>query len=85
MKFHANLPQLPRDADPEAYAGYARTAEELGFHGVVAPDHVVGGDPESDPFYAAADPIHEPLTMLAHVAGATDDLRLVTSILILPQ
>ena len=87
MKFVANLPQLEGDADPEWYIDFARTAEEVGFHGVVAPDHVVAGDPAADPdaYFTVEDPFHEPLTLLSHLAAVTDDLRLVTAILILPQ
>ena len=85
MKFGASLPQYDRDADPGRYAEYARTAEDLGYHHVIAPDHVVGGDPEAGGYYTAARPLHEPLTLLSHLAGVTDDVRLVTSVLILPQ
>lgn len=87
MKFAANLPQLPGEADPDWYLDFARTAEEVGFHGVVAPDHVVAGDPAADPdaYFTVEDPFHEPLTLLSHLAAVTDDLRLVTAILILPQ
>jgi probable F420-dependent oxidoreductase len=87
MKFGASLPQLPRDGDPDWYLEYARTAEDLGFHHVVAPDHVVAGNPETNPeaYFTAEDPFHEPLTTLASLASVTDELRLVTGILILPQ
>ena len=65
MKFGANLPQLPADADPERYVECARAAEDLGYHHVVAADHVVAGNPETNPdaYFTAADPIHEPLTV----------------------
>ena len=87
MKFGANLPQLPGEADPEWYVEYAQAAEDAGFHHVVAPDHVVAGNPEANPdaYFTAADPFHEPLTTLAHLAAVTDEIRLVTAILILPQ
>lgn len=87
MKFVANLPQLPGEADPDWYLDFARRAEEVGFHGVVAPDHVVAGDPEADAdaYFTVEDPFHEPLTLLSHLAAVTDKIRLLTAILILPQ
>ncbi|MCX5561555.1 TIGR03619 family F420-dependent LLM class oxidoreductase [Streptomyces sp. NBC_00038] len=53
----------------------ARTAERLGFDHLVAGSHVLAGD-----LGVTADP----LVLLSAIAGATDRIRVVTSVLILP-
>lgn len=67
----------------------ARTADEVGIHQLVLPDHLAIG-PRTDryPFgtfpYPPSEPWLEPLTTLAAIAGATDRVRLGTGVLIAP-
>ena len=90
MKFSVALPQSNRVATPTAIRDVAQAAEELGFWGVAMHDHLIfdgtwsacGSDHDD----GDQDPrtIYEPLTTYAHVAGLTERVRLLFSILLLP-
>lgn len=77
------FPQLDIGPDPEVVRDYARTAEAKGYRYCLAYDHVVGGDVDGP--YDHEDQFHEPLTLFANLAGATEDLEFVTGVIILPQ
>jgi probable F420-dependent oxidoreductase len=67
----------------------AEVAEEVGVAQVLLPDHVVMGEhPERYPYgefpFDLDDPWHEPLALLTAMAGATEQVRLGTGILISP-
>lgn len=85
------FPQTEYGPDPEPVRTFATTVEELGYDHLLAYDHVLGADPESplreewEGPYDYEDPFHEPLTLFSHVAAVTDDIDLVTGVLILPQ
>src|SRR5258706_3799575 len=69
-------------SDPAMFVRLARTAEALGFDGIWANDHLVTprflrGSVEAPRFY-------EPLITLAHVAAATERIRLGTAVIALP-
>jgi probable F420-dependent oxidoreductase len=68
------------DPDPrgERLRGFARRAEELGFDSLWITDHVV----TARRFYSVS--WLDSITTLAHVAAITENVRLGTSILILP-
>lgn len=68
--------------DAGQFARLARTAEDLGYDGVWANDHLV--TPEFLRGTGAAPSYYEPLTVLAHVAAATRRIRLGTAVLALP-
>ena len=76
--------------DLGAVVDVARQADELGVEQLVFPDHVAIG-PRLDRYpygarfpYPPAEPWLEPLTALAAIAGATQEIRLGTGILIAP-
>ena len=85
MKFGAGLPQYERGTDPDRYREYAKTAEELGYQHLLAFDHVLGVNPERDAYYTSGRPLHEPLVLFGYLAGVTEEIKLATGILILPQ
>jgi alkanesulfonate monooxygenase SsuD/methylene tetrahydromethanopterin reductase-like flavin-dependent oxidoreductase (luciferase family) len=67
----------------------ARAADATGIDQLVLPDHVVmGARTDCYPFgtfpYSNEEPWPEPLTMLAAIAGVTEQVRLATGILISP-
>lgn len=68
--------------DAGQFARLARTAEDLGYDGVWANDHLV--TPELLRGAGATPSYYEPLTILAHVAAATRRIRLGTAVLALP-
>jgi probable F420-dependent oxidoreductase len=82
------FPQVEIGSDRGAVRAYAEAVNELGFHHLLAYDHVVGADPAvhrgwSGP-YNIAHPFHEPMVLFGYLAGFTD-LGLVTGIVIAPQ
>ena len=61
----------------------------MGYHHLVAFDHVLGASTKSRPDwqgpYTAASMFHEPFVLFGYLAGLTRRLELVTAIVILPQ
>ena len=89
MKIGVVFPQTEIGADPALIADFAKTAEALGYHHLVAFDHVLGASTKSRPDwqgpYTAASMFHEPFVLFGYLAGLTRRLELVTAIVILPQ
>ena len=94
MKYGFTLPGRGPLARPDTLATIARRGEELGYHMVMTGDHIVvprkidstypyteGGEfPGS-----ASGEAMEQLTVLAFLAGQTQRIRLVTSVMIVPH
>ncbi len=95
MRFGFYLPNSGPTARPDALAEIAQRGDRLGFHCLVAPDHVIqpnhiaspypysvgggfGGGTRSDGEWP------EQITTLAFLAGVTRNIRLVTSVMIVP-
>jgi probable F420-dependent oxidoreductase len=82
------FPQTEIGADVGAVRAYALRVEELGYHHVLAYDHVVGADPAvHTPWqgpYDVTTTFHEPFVLFGYMAGITA-LEMVTGIIILPQ
>jgi probable F420-dependent oxidoreductase len=82
------FPQIEIGSDRGAVRAYADAVNELGYHHLLAYDHVVGADPKvhrgwNGP-YNIADTFHEPMVLFGYLAACTD-LELVSGILIAPQ
>ncbi len=89
MKIGVIFPQTEFGNDPIAIRDYAQIAEGLGFKHVLAYDHVLGANPNrpggwSGP-YTFQTPFHEVFVLLSYLAGLTQQLELVTGVVILPQ
>jgi alkanesulfonate monooxygenase SsuD/methylene tetrahydromethanopterin reductase-like flavin-dependent oxidoreductase (luciferase family) len=71
-----------------ALRDYAQAVQDLGYAFLVVADHVVGSEGAAHPQLERVFPIdnllHEPLTLLAHLAAAAPRLGLLTSVIILP-
>jgi probable F420-dependent oxidoreductase len=82
------LPQTELGTDPRVISGYVTRIHELGFHHLLASDHVVGADrnvhPSATPPYVVESTFHEPLALFGFIS-ALADLGLATAVLILPQ
>ena len=83
------FPQIEIGQDPAAVAEFAKTAEDLGYHHILAYDHVGGANPASRPGwngpYTHKSMFHEPFVLFAYLAAITARIELVTGIMILPQ
>ena len=83
------FPQIEIGTDPAACRDFAQAAEGLGFHGLMAFDHVLGADPSTRPgwegYYAIDDEFHEPFVLFGHLSAVTERIRFVTGVIILPQ
>ena len=83
------FPQTEIGADPAVIRDFAQTAEDLGYHHILAYDHVIGANlasrPGWRPPYSHLDTFHEPFVLFGFLAGITKSIELVTSIIILPQ
>ena len=64
-----------RESELDGVLETARAAERLGFDHLIAGSHVLAGDLGVTP---------DPLVLLSAIAGATERVRVVTSVLILP-
>jgi probable F420-dependent oxidoreductase len=87
--------QADAGTDPHAIRQWAIDAEQAGFQHLIAYDHILGATPERlgpGPFggfpnapYTDQHTFHEILTLFSHLAAVTSKIRLVTSVLVLPQ
>lgn len=75
MRIGVSLPVRELQNDIGAIKAFAQAAEELGLTHLRVPDQVIR--PNSGP-------LHEPLSMMALIAGVTERIELVPSVIILP-
>ena len=94
MKIGTFVPFVSEYATPAFIAAAARRAEELGFHSIWAPEHVVLFDEYESRYPYTGDGrlrmaegggVLEPLNLLSFIAGATSHIRLGTGICLVPQ
>ena len=89
MKLGVIFPQTEIGADPAAVRDYAQAAEQLGYDHLAPFEHVLGGNPESDPEvsgrYTHRDMFQEPFALLGYLAAVTHRIELATDVLVLPQ
>jgi probable F420-dependent oxidoreductase len=89
MKIGVVFPQTEFPSDPLAIRDFAQAAEDLGYHHLLAYDHLLGANPDrpggwSGP-YTYTHPFQEPLLLFSYLAGLTQRLSFITGIIILPQ
>jgi len=89
MKIGVVLPHNEIGTDPIAIRDYAQGVEALGADHLLVYDHVLGADPNRPGgwrgVYDSNVAFREPLTFLSFIAGITNKIELVTTVLILPQ
>ncbi len=90
MKFGCVFPTVEIGSDPGVIREFAQTAEGLGYTHIVAYDHVVGAqhsdrEPKLWGPYDETHPFHEPMVLLAYLAGVTTTIDFMTGVLISPQ
>ena len=94
MKFGFYLPNQGPNARPQPLAEIARRGDELGFHCMVAGDHILVPSKIESPYPYMVDgqfpgggtgEYFEQLTLLTYLAGITTNIRLVPSVMIVPH
>ncbi len=96
MEYGFYLPNSGASVEPDALANIAKLGDRLGFFCMVMPDHVLQPNNVSSPYpYSITGDIleagqsgdgewPEQITTLAYLAGVTECIRLVTSVMIIP-
>src|SRR5436309_9688096 len=72
----------PVFSDPGVLRDLVVRAEELGFWGVTAPDHVVA--PDEWARAGGGEQWFDPFVLLSYLAAATSRIRLITHVIVLP-
>ena len=94
MKIGTFVPFVSHYATPPFVLEAARTAEELGFHSIWAPEHVLLFDEYESRYPYTGDGrlriaedggVLEPFNLLSFIAGGTSRIRLGTGICLVPQ
>ena len=90
MRFGVVLPQTQIGADPDVLRDFVQAAEGMGYHHLLAYDHVLGANPDRPGWetgrpYTCHDMFHEPFTLFSWMAGFTETIGFMTGVLILPQ
>ena len=96
MKYGFYLPNSGAGAEPDALADIAKLGDRLGFYCMVMPDHILQPNQINStyPYSLTGDILAagqsgdgewpEQITTLAYLAGITERIRLVTSVMIIP-
>ena len=90
MKLGVALPIVDIGGEPDASASLSQAAEAIGYHGIAAPDHVLGVNVASRPGWdqpraRSTDLYHDPFVLFGFLAGCTKIGDFSTQVLILPQ
>jgi alkanesulfonate monooxygenase SsuD/methylene tetrahydromethanopterin reductase-like flavin-dependent oxidoreductase (luciferase family) len=90
MKLGVALPIVDIGGEPAALREFAQAAEEIGYHGIAAADHVLGVNVASRPGWTeprarSTDFYHDPFVLFGFLAGCTKIGDFSTQLLILPQ
>jgi len=96
MEYGFYLPNSGAGAEPDALASIAKQGDRLGFYCMVMPDHILQPNQVDStyPYSLTGDILAagqsgdgewpEQVTTLAYLAGVTERIRLVTSVMIIP-
>src|SRR5438045_9400890 len=90
MKRGVALPIVDIAGEPDAIRDFVQAAEAIGYHGIAAPDHVLGVNVASRPNWTqgrarSTDWYHDPFVLFGFLAGCTDIPDFSTQVLILAQ
>src|SRR3989440_11709438 len=90
MKLGVALPIVDIGGEPAALREFAQAAEEIGYQGIAAPDHVLGANLASRPGWTqprarSTDFYHDPFVLFGFLAGCTNIPDFSTQVLILAQ
>ena len=89
MQIGVVFPQTEIGTDAGVIREFGQAAEQLGYHHILAYDHVLGANPASRPGwrppYTHQSTFHEPFVLFGYLAGLTKTIELVPGVVIFPQ
>jgi probable F420-dependent oxidoreductase len=89
MRLGVVFPSYEIGNDPGLIRDFAQAAEELGYTHLVVYDHVLGVDPNRpggwSGRYSKDQAFHEPFVLMGYIAAVTQEIEMVTGVLVLPQ
>src|SRR5262244_2982923 len=90
MRLGVALPIADIGGAPTALREFAQSAAAIGYHGIAAPDHVLGANVASRPGWTqprarSTDFYHDPFVLFGFLAGCTNIPDFSTQVLILAQ
>jgi probable F420-dependent oxidoreductase len=89
MRIGVVFPQTEIGTDPAVIRKFGQAAEQIGYHHILAYEHVLGANPASRPGwhppYTHQSTFQEPFVLFSYLAALTKTIELVTGVLILPQ
>ena len=90
MKLGVALPIVDIGGEPATLREFVQAAEEIGYHGIAAPDHVLGANIATRPGWTqprarSTDFYHDPFVLFGFFAGCTKIADFSTQVLILAQ
>ncbi len=90
MKLGVTFPHTEIGSDPAVIRDFAQAAEALGYHHLVAFDHVLGAHPShfagaEGPRFSHETPFHEVCVLYGYLAAVTTRLELAIGVMVLPQ
>jgi probable F420-dependent oxidoreductase len=89
MQLGVIFPQTEIGADPVGVRDFIQAAEDLDFKHVIVFDHVLGADVahyrDWQGPYTSQDMFHEPMVLFGYLSAITQNLELVTAVIILGQ
>src|SRR6202023_1866299 len=90
MRLGVALPIVDIGGEPATLREFVQAAEEIGYHGIAAPDHVLGINIANRPGWTqprarSTDLYHDPFVLFGFLAGCTNIGDFSTQVLILAQ
>jgi alkanesulfonate monooxygenase SsuD/methylene tetrahydromethanopterin reductase-like flavin-dependent oxidoreductase (luciferase family) len=90
MKLGVALPIVDIGSEPATLREFAQVAEEIGYQGIAAPDHVLGINVPSRPDWTQGRArstywYHDPFVLFGFLAGCAHIADFSTQVLILPR
>src|SRR3954451_7555201 len=90
MKLGVALPIVDIGGEQSTLQEFVQAAEDIGYHGIAAPDHVMGANIASRPGWnqpraRSTDLYHDPFVLFGFLAGCTDIADFSTQVLLLAQ
>jgi probable F420-dependent oxidoreductase len=89
MKLGCSLPVADIGTGPSVLRDYAQATEGLGYAHLVAPDHVLGANPDADHgdrgVGTTANAYHDPFVLFGFLSGCTKTIGFAVGVLILAQ